>query len=68
VVTEKGLHEYLRLQILKEAIPLWKEERFSLIHIAQCIDPVEVWLTVEKDLPTLKQAIVALLSTLPHVE
>jgi len=45
-----------------------KKKRFYLIHIAQCIEKVEVWLTVEKDLPTLKQAVVALLSTLPHVE
>lgn len=43
----------------------WAGFRDVLIHQYDGIDPVEVWLTVEKDLPTLKQAIIVLLSTLP---
>ena len=39
--------------------------RDVLIHQYDGIDPVEVWLTVEQDLPNLKQAITILLSTLP---
>jgi len=40
----------------------WAGFRDVLIHQ---FDPVEVWLTVEQDLPNLKQTITLLLSTLP---
>jgi uncharacterized protein with HEPN domain len=43
----------------------WASFRDVLIHQYDGIDPVEVWLTVEQDLPNLKQAITVLLSTLP---
>jgi uncharacterized protein with HEPN domain len=45
----------------------WAGCRDVLIHQYDGIDPVEVWLTVEKDLPTLKVAMANLLSTLPRI-
>ncbi len=45
----------------------WAGFRDVLIHQYDGIDPVEVWLTVEKDLPTLKVAVANLLSTLPRL-
>ena len=45
----------------------WAGFRDVLIHQYDGIDPVEVWLTVEKDLPTLKVAVANLLSTLPRI-
>jgi uncharacterized protein with HEPN domain len=61
----KRLSDETRQQAIEFPWKRWAGFRDILIHQYDGIDPVEVWLTVEKDLPNLKQTITVLLSTLP---
>ena len=67
VVTEKGLHWYIRDRVLAEARPLWKminSIRNILVHNYLGIDLEQVWLIVEQDLPHLQREVEVMLQAL----
>ena len=61
----KRLSDETRQRAIELPWKRWAGFRDILIHQYDSVDPIEVWLTVERDLPSLKQAITVLLSGLP---
>ena len=48
----------------KQVIGLWN----VLVHAYFRVDPDEIWVVVDRDIPALREEVVALLSTLPGTE
>lgn len=43
VVSEKALHWYIRDRVLKEAVPLVKDDKFYLVQIVECSQRIEAY-------------------------